>query len=194
MKPNQAIASIALLFFTAIASTVIGMKVSQRADYVDTLATQIKDDETRIQVLRTELAYLSSPQRVQALVNLHRPDLTTPDSRQYVLKVEEVLPQQPVQANTQLAVIKNASRQQADRLIAISLPKVASISIAPSIASSPAQPVSIADPIESLIAIADAAESKMVRLPGTQQGQSHGLSTDLQMAVQNVANKDVLGR
>jgi hypothetical protein len=95
VKPTQIASSIALLFVVAISSTIIGMKVSQRADYMEDLQKQIKADESRIQVLRTELAYLSSPQRVQALVNLHRPDLATPDSKQYVLNVSDVLPQQP---------------------------------------------------------------------------------------------------
>jgi hypothetical protein len=187
VKPKQAIVSIALLFFAAIASTIIGMKVSQRADYVDVLTKQIKDDETRIQVLRTELAYLSSPQRVQALVNLHRPDLETPDSHQYVLNVHDMLPQQPVQANTQPAVVKNASRVQADRLIAISLPKAA-VQAAPE----PAPPM--ATSIEQLIATTDAAGSRIAESPSADDSKPRGLSNDLQVAVQNIAAKDVIGR
>ncbi len=178
MKPTQAFATVSLLFLVAIASTGVGMKVSQRAEYVDSLKTRIKDDETRIQVLRTELAYLSSPQRVQALVNLHRPDLGTPDTQQYVLNVSDVLPQDSVQPNVQLAVVKNVSRAQADRLIAISLPKAK------------AAPVEN-DSIAQIISISESA-TKSHNSDVSNQHQS--LSESLQVAVQNVAAKDVMER
>ncbi len=176
MKPAQALGSVALLFLVAIASTVTGMKVSERADYVDSLHKQIKDDSARIQVLRTELAYLSSPQRIQALVDLHRPDLATPDSRQYVLNVRDVLPEQPVSPHVQPAVVKNMPRAQADQMIAISLPKAAPTT------ALPAQE----DSIGQIIATAEAPTAP----PATQEG----LSSNLLATVQNVAAKDVMGQ
>ncbi len=174
MKPVQAIGSVALVFAVAIASTVTGMRVSQRADYVDTLQKQIKTDEARIQVLRTELAYLSSPQRVQALVDLHRPDLATPVSKQYVLNVSDVLPGQPAVSSLVPAVIQNSSRAQADRIIAVHLPKVAA---KPTPESLP--PVSI----EQVIANVD--------VPLQKKPPTSGLSGDLMAVVQTVAAKDV---
>jgi hypothetical protein len=181
VKPTQIASSIALLFVVAISSTIIGMKVSQRADYMEDLQKQIKADESRIQVLRTELAYLSSPQRVQALVNLHRPDLATPDSKQYVLNVSDVLPQQPTDSQVLPALVKNASREQADRLIAISLPK----------ATAPVQePAS--DSIAQIIATNDIPE--IVSHETHVERKSDSLSQSLQVAVQNVAAKDVMGR
>lgn len=160
------------------------MKVSQRADYVDSLSKQIKDDETRIQVLRTELAYLSSPQRVQALVNMHRSDLGTPDAQQYVLNVSDILPQGPTQPNIQLAVVKNASRVQADRLIAISLPNA-------TVAPTPAQEPAPTDSIAQIIATTD---SSVESHDNSTRNRHQSLSESLQVAVQNVAAKDVMGR
>jgi hypothetical protein len=176
--------TVSLLILIAILSTGTGMKVSQRADYVDSLSKQIKDDETRIQVLRTELAYLSSPQRVQALVNMHRPDLATPDTQQYVLNVSDVLPQAPTQPNIQLAVVKNASRVQADRLIAISLPKA-------TVAPTPAQESAPNDSIAQIIATTD---SSVESHDSNMRNRHQSLSESLQVAVQNVAAKDVMGR
>lgn len=160
------------------------MKVSQRAEYVDSLAKQIKNDETRIQVLRTELAYLSSPQRVQALVNMHRSDLGTPDTQQYVLNVSDVLPQEPAQPNIQLAVVKNASRAQADRLIAISLPKAT------------AAPVAVPEPEsnDSIAQIITTTDTSVEFHDSDRQNRRQSLSESLQVAVQNVAAKDVMGR
>jgi hypothetical protein len=181
VKPTQIASSIALLFFVAISSTIIGMKVSQRVDYMDDLQKQIKVDESRIQVLRTELAYLSSPQRVQALVNLHRPDLATPNSKQYVLNVNDVLPQQPADTQVMLAVVKNASRERADRLIAISLPKaIAPVQEPPS------------DSIAQIIATNVASEAAVHEVYA--ESKSTSLSQSLQMTVQNVAAKDVMIR
>jgi hypothetical protein len=181
MKPTQVASSILLLFVVAISSTIIGMKVSQRADHMDALQKQIKADESRIQVLRTELAYLSSPQRVQALVNLHRPDLATPASKQYVLNVSDILPQQPTDLRTLPAVVKSASRAQAEQLIAISLPKNVPPAIAP-----------VNDGIAQII---DAHDVPAAPLPETHAARSSAsLSQSLQMAVQTVAAKDVMGR
>jgi hypothetical protein len=182
VKPTQAIATVSLLFLVAISSTGVGMKVSQRADYVDSLSKQIKDDETRIQVLRTELAYLSSPQRVQALVNMHRPDLGTPSTQQYILNVSDVLPHDPAQPNLQTAVVKNASRAQADRLIAISLPKV--------IAAPAPEPVE-SDSIAQLITTTDSPNAPY---DGSTRNHHQSLSESLQVTVQNVAAKDVMER
>jgi hypothetical protein len=177
MKPIFAIGSVALVFGIAIASTVTGMRVSQRADYVDTLQKQISTDEARIQVLRTELAYLSSPQRVQALVDLHRPDLATPSSKQYVLNVRDVLPEQPALSNVIPAVIQNSSRAQANRIIAVSQPKTP-----PAVMTAPPEMVSI----RQVIASAEAPARKSPIAPG--------LSGDLIAVVQNVAAKDVGGQ
>jgi hypothetical protein len=179
MKPTHAFGSVALLFVVAIGSTVSGMKVSQRADYVDTLTRQIANDESRIQVLRTELAYLSSPQRVQALVDLHRPDLGTPDSQQYVLNVHDVLPQDMQSNQIMPAVVKNESRAQANRLIAISLP-------APIVQTPAAEPHHEADSIAQIITD--------TQTPATPREQPRGLSSDFLATVQNVAARDVTGQ
>jgi hypothetical protein len=186
VKPTQAFVTVSLLILVAILSTGTGMKVSQRADYVDSLSKQIKDDETRIQVLRTELAYLSSPQRVQALVNMHRSDLGTPDTQQYVLNVSDVLPQEPAQPNIQLAVVKNASRAQADRLIAISLPKA---TVAPVAVPEP-EPESN----DSIAQIITTTDTTFESHDSDKQNRRQSLSESLQVAVQNVAAKDVMGR
>jgi hypothetical protein len=178
VKPTQVATTIALLFVVAISSTIIGMKVSQRADHMETLQKQIKADESRIQVLRTELAYLSSPQRVQALVNLHRPDLATPDSKQYVLNVSDVLPQQPATVQTLPAVVKNVSRAQADQLIAIGLSK-----------SAPPAPIS-----DSITHIIEASDVPAAPQQTHSARDSAGLSQSLQMAVQTIAAKDVMDR
>lgn len=92
MKPTHAAMSIFLVFVVAIASTVTGMMVGKRAERVAALQKQIKSDYNRIQILRTEVAYLASPQRIQALVNVHRPDLHTPEARQYLLTARDALP------------------------------------------------------------------------------------------------------
>jgi hypothetical protein len=191
MKPVHAIGSVAFVFCVAIASTVTGMRVSQRADYLDGLQKQISKDEARIQVLRTELAYLSSPQRVQALVDLHRPDLATPSSKQYVLNVHDVLPGQSATTNIIPAVVQNSSRAQADRLIAVALPKAAPMQ-APAPKAS-AQPLD-ATSIEQVIAVAEAPLRKTPAPVAAAAPVRSGLSGDLLATVQNIAAKDVRGQ
>lgn len=84
-----------IIFAAAITATGISMHVGVRADRVAALNKQMKIDESRIQLLNTELAYLASPQRIQALVGTHRPDLNTPKTEQYLMSVSALLPQIP---------------------------------------------------------------------------------------------------
>jgi hypothetical protein len=172
MKPIYAFGSVALVFAVAIASTVTGMKVSQRVDYADNLRQQILADQARIQVLRTELAYLSSPQRVQALVDLHRPDLKTPGSQQYVLAVSDLLPQTATAPQIIPTIIHSRPRAEADRLIAVS-----QTAVVPPAAEAPPRETSIEDIIASADEVIPAARTD--------------LSDSLEAVVQNIAAKDV---
>ena len=83
---------VVMIFAAALTATTISMRVGVRADRVNALHKQMKADDARIQLLGTELAYLSSPQRIQALVSSHRPDLNTPKTEQYLMSVSDVLP------------------------------------------------------------------------------------------------------
>ncbi len=96
-----------IIFAAALTATTISMHVGVRADRVNALAKQIKSDAARIQLLNTELAYLASPQRIQALVGSHRPDMNTPKTEQYLMSVSALLPltSQEATASTMLIAI-----------------------------------------------------------------------------------------
>ncbi len=102
-----------VIFAAALTATTISMHVGVRADRVSAISKQIKSDTMRIQLLNTELAYLASPQRIQALVGSHRPDLNTPKTEQYLMSVSALLPVAPQEAITSTTLISAHETVQA---------------------------------------------------------------------------------
>ncbi len=84
--------SVLLIFTAAMASYVVSMRVGARYERVLALNKQMRADNEAIRMLETELTFRASPQRLQAMVDVHGLPLGLPKADQYLVAANDLAP------------------------------------------------------------------------------------------------------
>jgi hypothetical protein len=103
MRRFQLFWAVLLIFSAAMASYVVSLHVGERYDRVRDLQKQMRTDRDAIRMLETELTYRASPQRLQALIDVHGLQLGLPKADQYLVSAVDLAPQPGAPASVQQA-------------------------------------------------------------------------------------------